>query len=223
METHTDQNTKSQDVEIRIADVTLHGILAIPDQAQAIVLFAHGAGSSRFSPRNQYVARILQGAGLATLLMDLMTEREERSDAITRTLAFDIPFLAERVEAATDWVLSNEATRDLRIGYFGASTGAGAALMAAAHKPDVVGAVVSRGGRPDLAAEVLPEVKAPTLLIVGGWDTPVIEMNREAAALLQVENKLVIIPGATHLFEEPGTLDEVADYASQWFTQYLTA
>ncbi|RPJ38975.1 MAG: alpha/beta hydrolase [Planctomycetaceae bacterium] len=223
METHTDQNTKSQDVEIRIADVTLHGTLAIPDQARSIVLFAHGAGSSRFSPRNQYVAHILQGAGLATLLMDLMTEREERSDAITRTLAFDIPFLAERVEAATDWVLSNEATRNLRIGYFGASTGAGAALMAAAHKPDVVGAVVSRGGRPDLAAEVLPEVKAPTLLIVGGWDTPVIEMNREAAALLQVENKLVIIPGATHLFEEPGTLDEVADYASQWFTQYLTA
>ncbi len=223
MEAHTDQNTKNQDVEIRIAEVTLHGTLAIPDQARAIVLFAHGAGSSRFSPRNQYVARILQQAGLATLLMDLMTQREERSDAITRTLAFDIPFLAERVEAATDWLLSNEATQGLRIGYFGASTGAGAALMAAAHKPDVVGAVVSRGGRPDLAAEVLPEVRAPTLLIVGGWDTPVIEMNREAAALLQVENKLVIIPGATHLFEEPGKLDEVADYASQWFTQYLTA
>ncbi len=223
MEPRTDQDMKNQDIEIRIAEVTLHGILAIPDQARAIVIFAHGAGSSRFSPRNQYVARILQQAGLATLLMDLMTEREERSDAITRTLAFDIPFLAERVEAATDWVLSNEATRDLRIGYFGASTGAGAALMAAAHKPDVVGAVVSRGGRPDLAAEVLPEVRAPTLLIVGGWDTPVIEMNREAAALLQVENKLVIIPGATHLFEEPGKLDEVADYASAWFQQYLTA
>jgi len=223
METHTDRNTKSQDVEIRIAAVTLHGTLAIPDQARAIVLFAHGAGSSRFSPRNQYVARILQQAGLATLLMDLMTEREERSDAITRILAFDIPFLAERVEAATDWLLSNEATRDLRIGYFGASTGAGAALMAAAHKPDAVGAVVSRGGRPDLAAEVLPQVRAPTLLIVGGWDTPVIEMNRRAAALLQAENKLVIVPGATHLFEEPGKLDEVADHASAWFTQYLTA
>ncbi len=223
METHTEQDIRSQDVEIHIADVTLHGILAIPNQAHAIVLFAHGAGSSRFSPRNQYVARILQGSGLATLLMDLMTEREERSDAVTRTLAFDIPFLAERVEAATDWVLSNDATKDLRIGYFGASTGAGAALMAAAHKPDVVGAVVSRGGRPDLAAEVLPDVRAPTLLIVGGWDTPVIEMNREAAARLQVENKLVIIPDATHLFEEPGKLDEVADYASQWFTRYLTA
>jgi len=223
METHTDPSTRSQDIDIRIAEVTLHGILAIPEQARAIVLFAHGAGSSRFSPRNQYVAGILQQAGLATLLMDLMTEREERSDAITRALAFDIPFLSERVESATDWILSNEATRDLRIGYFGASTGAGAALMAAAHKPDVVGAVVSRGGRPDLAAEVLPEVRAPTLLIVGGWDTPVIEMNREAAALLQVETRLVIIPGATHLFEEPGKLDEVANYASQWFTQYLTA
>jgi len=223
MEPQTDQDVKSQNIEIHIAEVTLHGILAIPDQARAIVLFAHGAGSSRFSPRNQYVARILQRAGLATLLMDLMTEREERSDAITRTLAFDIPFLAERVEAATDWVLSNEATRDLRIGYFGASTGAGAALMAAAHKPDVVSAVVSRGGRPDLAAEVLPEVRAPTLLIVGGWDTPVIEMNREAADLLQVEHKLVIIPDATHLFEEPGKLDEVADYAAAWFQQYLTA
>ena len=223
MEPQTDQDVKNQDIEIHIAEVTLHGILAIPDRAQALVLFAHGAGSSRFSPRNQYVARILQQAGLATLLMDLMTEREERSDAITRTLAFDIPFLAERVEAATDWVLLNEATRDLRIGYFGASTGAGAALTAAAHKPDVVGAVVSRGGRPDLAAEVLPEVRAPTLLIVGGWDTPVIEMNREAAALLQVENKLVIIPGATHLFEEPGKLDEVADYAVAWFQQYLAA
>jgi putative phosphoribosyl transferase len=223
METHTDQNTKNQDIEIRIAEVRLHGSLAIPDQARAIVLFAHGAGSSRFSPRNQHVARILQQAGLATLLMDLMTEREERSDAITRTLAFDIPFLAERVESATDWVVSNETTRDLRIGYFGASTGAGAALMAAAHRPDVVGAVVSRGGRPDLAAEILPEVRAPTLLIVGGWDTPVIEMNSQAAALLQVETKLVIIPGATHLFEEPGKLDEVANYASQWFTQYLTA
>lgn len=223
MDAQTDRNTTSRNIEIQIDAVTLHGILAIPDRAQAIVIFAHGAGSSRFSPRNQYVAGILQESGLATLLMDLMTNREERSDAVTRALAFDIPFLAERVEAATDWVLSNEATRALRIGYFGASTGAGAALTAAAHKPDAVGAVVSRGGRPDLAAEILPEVRAPTLLIVGGWDTLVIEMNRQAAALLQVENKLVIIPGATHLFEEPGKLDEVADYASAWFTQYLTA
>jgi putative phosphoribosyl transferase len=223
MEMQTDQNATNRNIEIHIAEVTLHGILAVPDQAQGIVLFAHGAGSSRFSPRNQYVAGILQQAGLATLLMDLMTDREERSDAISRTLAFDIPFLAERVEAATDWVFSNEDTRDLRIGYFGASTGAGAALMAAAHKPDIVGAVVSRGGRPDLAAEVLPDVRAPTLLIVGGWDTPVIEMNREAAALLHIEHRLVIIPGATHLFEEPGKLDEVASYASAWFTQYLTA
>ena len=223
MDAQTHQDTQSRNIEIRVDEVTLHGILTIPDQAQALVLFAHGAGSSRFSPRNQYVAGILQDAGLGTLLMDLMTEREERSDAVTRALAFDIPFLAERVEAATNWVLSDEAMRTLRIGYFGASTGAGAALMAAAHKPDAVGAVVSRGGRPDLAAEILPEVRAPTLLLVGGLDTPVIEMNREAAALLQTENKLVIIPGATHLFEEPGKLDEVADYASAWFRQYLTA
>lgn len=210
----------SQNVEIQIDAVTLGGILTLPEGAQAIVIFAHGAGSSRFSPRNQYVARILEEAGLATLLMDLMTEREERSDAITRALAFDIPFLAERVEAATDWVLSREATRELRIGYFGASTGAAAALTAAAHRPDIVGAVVSRGGRPDLAEDVLSDVRAPTLLIVGGDDTPVIEMNRQAASLLQVEHQLVIIPGATHLFEEPGALDEVAQYAADWFMQH---
>jgi len=218
MDTRTDQS-----IEIRMGEATLHGILTIPDRAQALVIFAHGAGSSRFSPRNQYVAGILQDAGLATLLMDLMTEREECSDAISRALAFDIPFLAERVESATDWVLSNEATRTLPIGYFGASTGAGAALMAAAHRPDVVGAVVSRGGRPDLAAEVLPDVRAPTLLIVGGLDSSVIEMNRDAAALLQTVNKLVIVPGATHLFEEPGKLDEAADHASAWFRRYLAA
>jgi len=223
MKAATDQRTENRDVEIGIADVVLHGILAIPDQARAIVVFAHGAGSSRLSPRNQYVAAILQQAGLATLLMDLMTEREERSDAITRALAFDIPFLAERVEAAIDWVLANEATRSLRVGCFGASTGAAAALVAAAHKPEAVGAVVSRGGRPDLAMDILPQVRAPTLLIVGGWDTPVIEMNRQAMTRLQVESKLVIIPGATHLFEEPGKLDEVAEHAVAWFTRHLTS
>jgi putative phosphoribosyl transferase len=214
---------KDQEIEIVIDAVALGGILTVPEEAQAIVIFAHGAGSSRFSPRNRYVAQTLERVGLATLLMDLMTEREERSDAITRALAFDIAFLAERVEAATEWVLSNEPTRHLRIGYFGASTGAAAALVAAAHKPDVIGAVVSRGGRPDLAADSLPDVKAPTLLIVGGRDMPVIEMNRQAAALLRVENQLVIVPGATHLFEEPGTLDQVAQYAGEWFTQHLTA
>jgi putative phosphoribosyl transferase len=221
MKAATDQSVKSHDVEIAIADVVLHGILAIPDRARAIIVFAHGAGSSRLSPRNQYVAATLQEAGLATLLMDLMTEREERSDAITRALAFDIPFLAERVEAAVDWVLANDETRYLRVGCFGASTGAAAALVAAAHKPDVIGAVVSRGGRPDLAMEILPQVRAPTLLIVGGWDDPVIEMNRQAMTRLQVESKLVIIPGATHLFEEPGKLDEVAEHAVAWFTQHL--
>jgi len=221
MKAATDQNTRNRDVEIAIADVVLHGILAIPDQAWAIVIFAHGAGSSRLSPRNQYVAAILQEAGLATLLMDLMTEREEQSDAITRALAFDIPFLAERVEVAIDWVLANEATRNLRVGCFGASTGAAAALVAAAHKPKVIGAVVSRGGRPDLAMDILPQVRAPTLLIVGGWDTPVVEMNRQAMTRLQVESKLVIIPGATHLFEEPGKLDEVAQHATAWFTRHL--
>jgi len=223
MRAATDQSTRSRDVEIRIGGVTLHGILAIPDQTRAIVIFAHGAGSSRLSPRNQYVAAILQQAGMATLLMDLMTEREERSDAITRALAFDIPFLAERVEAAIDWVLANEATQKLRIGCFGASTGAAAALVAAAHKPETVLAVVSRGGRPDLAADLLPQVKAPTLFIVGGYDTPVIEMNRRAMARLQVESKLIIVPGATHLFEEPGALDEVAEHAAAWFTRHLTA
>jgi len=222
MKAATDQSARNRDVEIGIADVVLHGILAIPDQARAIVVFAHGAGSSRLSPRNQYVATILQQAGLATLLMDLMTEREERSDAITRALAFDIPFLAERVEASIDWVLANEATRSLRVGCFGASTGAAAALVAAAHKPDVIGAVVSRGGRPDLAMDILPQVRAPTLLIVGGWDTPVIEMNRQAMTRLQIESRLVIIPAATHLFEEPGKLDEVAEHAMAWFTRHLT-
>ncbi len=221
MKAATDQSTKSHDVDVTIANVILHGILAIPVQAHAIVIFAHGAGSSRLSPRNQYVANILQEAGLATLLMDLMTEREEQSDAITRALAFDIPFLAERVEAAIDWVLTNKATQNLRVGCFGASTGAAAALVAAAHKPDVIGAVVSRGGRPDLAMDILPQVRAPTLLIVGGWDAPVIEMNRQAMTRLQVESKLVIIPGATHLFEEPGKLDEVAQQAVAWFTQHL--
>lgn len=221
MKTDTDQKILTQDVEMKTAVATLYGTLTVPQQAASIVIFSHGAGSSRFSPRNQYVAGVLHQSGLATLLMDLMTEREERSDAVTRTLAFDIPFLAERVEAATEWIQSYDATRDLRIGYFGASTGSAAALMAAAHKSDAVGAVVSRGGRPDLASEILPDVRAPTLLIVGGLDTPVIDLNRLAANLLTVEHKLVIVPGATHLFEEPGKLDEVADYAGAWFVQHL--
>lgn len=222
MNGRTEQTVSRTDVEIPAGDVTLSGILAVPEQADALVVFAHGAGSSRFSPRNQRVAEVLQETSLATLLMDLLTEEEEQANIVTqKKLSFDIEFLAARVEAATHWVLSNDTTREMRIGYFGASTGAAAALTAAAREPDVVGAIVSRGGRPDLARDVLSEVKAPTLLIVGGQDITVLEMNREAAGLLNVKHEVVVVPGATHLFEEPGKLDEVAEHAAAWFGQYL--
>ena len=208
-------------VEVRAGPVVLEGNLAIPHGAQGIVLFAHGSGSSRFSPRNRYVAEELRDEGLATLLFDLLTPEEEQIDMRTMHLRFDIGLLAERVLDATDWLTQYDEIRKLKIGYFGASTGTPAALIAAAERPDVIGAVVSRGGRPDLAAEVLPRVKAPTLLIVGGNDFPVIEMNREALEQLQFEKKLVIVPGATHLFEEPGKLEEVARLAKEWFVRYL--
>jgi pimeloyl-ACP methyl ester carboxylesterase len=200
---------------------TLDGTLEIPPGARALVVFAHGSGSSRHSPRNRYVAGVLHEAGLATLLTDLLTATEETLDAQTRHLRFDIPFLAGRLAAATDWVGEDARTRDLPLGYFGASTGAAAALMAAAEHPDVVGAIVSRGGRPDLAQPALAFVRAPTLLIVGGNDVPVIAMNREALEQLRVEKELVIVPGATHLFEEPGALEEVARLAAAWFRRYL--
>jgi putative phosphoribosyl transferase len=185
------------------------------------VLFAHGSGSGRSSPRNLYVARVLRQAGLSTLLIDLLTAQEEAVDLRTRQLRFDIGLLAERLVGATDWLRDNPATQNLRIGYFGASTGAGAALVAAAERPDEVDAVVSRGGRPDLAGEALSRVEAPTLLIVGGSDVPVIGMNEEALGRMHVEKRLEIVPGATHLFEEVGALEEVARLASSWFRRYL--
>lgn len=208
-------------VRIPTRAVTLHGDLAVPEGGQGIVLFAHGSGSSRMSPRNRYVARMLTDAGLATLLMDLLTVDEESADMRTGHLRFDIGLLAERLVAATDWLASSPATGQLAVGYFGASTGAGAALVAAAQQPDVVRAIVSRGGRPDLAGDVLERVKAPTLLIVGGDDGPVIGMNREAMARIRAEVKLEIVPGASHLFEEPGTLEVVARLARDWFTRHL--
>jgi putative phosphoribosyl transferase len=196
----------------------LEGMLAEPDDAQAIVLFAHGTGSSRFSPRNRFVADELNGAGLATLLIDLLTPEEEHAERVTRHLRFDIGLLAERLLAATDAEQSG-----LPLGYFGASTGAAAALVAAAERPKRVGAVVSRGGRPDLAGEALGRVLAPTLLIVGGDDRLVLELNREAMEQLGAERELEIVPGATHLFEEPGALERVAELARDWFTRHLVA
>ena len=210
-------------VEITAGSVALEGNLAAPDRALGVVLFAHGSGSSRHSPRNRHVAQVLREAGLATLLLDLLTADEEREDLRTARLRFDIGLLAERVIGATDWLCQNPETARMRIGYFGASTGAAAALVAAAERPDAVGAVVSRGGRPDLAMPALPRVNAPTLLIVGDLDFPVIDMNRQALAHLRVEKKLEIIVGATHLFEEKGTLGQVARLAQVWFTRHLSA
>jgi len=219
-------NSVAQAVEQRLVQVpagtvTLDGNLTLPEYAQAIVLFAHGSGSSRHSPRNRYVARVLNEAKLATLLIDLLTLHEEVIDTRTAHLRFDIDLLAERLVDATDWLTQFPDTKHLPIGYFGASTGAAAALAAAAVRPDVVGAVVSRGGRPDLAGSALPRVRTPTLLIVGGDDRQVIELNRAALAQLRCEKQLVIVPAATHLFEEPGALDEVARLARDWFQRYL--
>lgn len=210
-------------VHVVAGTATLEGTLGIPPGAVGIVLFAHGSGSSRHSPRNRAVAQALRDGGLATLLIDLLTADEEAVDLVTAQLRFDIGLLAGRLIGATDWLGQYAATRHLRIGYFGASTGAAAALVAATERPTIVRAIVSRGGRPDLADPVLSRVRAPTLLIVGGRDEPVIEMNEYALAQLHVEKRLEIVPGATHLFEEPGTLEQVARLARQWFTQYLGA
>jgi dienelactone hydrolase len=209
-------------VRIPAADVALSGDLVVPDDARGVVLFAHGSGSSRLSPRNRHVAAMLRQGGLATLLMDLLTREEENADARTAHLRFDIPFLAGRLVAATDWLRATTEVRGLPLGYFGASTGAAAALVAAVERPETVRAIVSRGGRPDLAGAALPRVQAPTLLIVGGDDEPVVEMNRAALARLKAEASLHIVPGATHLFEEPGTLDEVARLARGWFERWVT-
>ena len=213
---------QEEHVRIRAADVALSGDLVVPDDARGVVLFAHGSGSSRLSPRNRHVAAMLRQGGLATLLMDLLTSDEEAVDARTAHLRFDIPFLAGRLVAATDWLRARAEAGGLPLGYFGASTGAAAALVAAAERPEAVRAIVSRGGRPDLAGATLPRVQAPTLLIVGGDDVPVIQMNREALVHLKVEAALHIVPGATHLFEEPGMLDEVARLARGWFERWLT-
>jgi len=209
-------------VHVAAESVELEGSLCIPETPAGIVLFAHGSGSSRHSPRNRYVAQALREGGLGTLLMDLFTVAEEREDSQTARLRFDITLLAGRLISAIDWLVQNPVTARSRIGLFGASTGAGAALVAAAERPDEVGAVVSRGGRPDLALPVLKRVKAPTLLIVGGLDYPVIGMNREALDHLQIEKSLEIVAGATHLFEEPGTLEKVALLARDWFIKHLT-
>jgi len=202
-------------------DLVLEGILSLPNNARGIILFAHGSGSSRHSPRNQFVASILNRARLGTLLLDLLTPDEETIDNHTGQYRFDIDLLAARLEGAIDWLIRQNEMRSLNIGLFGASTGAGAALAAAAHRSSLVSAVVSRVGRPDLALTSLPDVLAPTLLIVGGNDTSVIELNQQAMSHLHVTKRLEIVPGASHLFEEPGTLEVVAELAHQWFTKYL--
>jgi putative phosphoribosyl transferase len=209
------------DVVVGAGDVALEGDLALPAAARGIVLFAHGSGSSRHSPRNRYVAGVLQAAGMATLLFDLLTRDEEAVDDITRELRFDIGLLAKRLVHAVDWASGRPELAALAIGLFGASTGAAAALVAAAARPGRVAAVVSRGGRPDLAGDALPHVAAPTLLVVGGRDDVVIRLNRQALAQLRCENRLDIVPGATHLFEEPGTLEEVARLARDWFLRHF--
>lgn len=209
------------EVQIQAGRAVLSGSLHLPKTAGALVLFAHGSGSSRHSPRNQFVARTLNDAGLATLLFDLLTQEEEAIDMQTRELRFNIHLLAERLVHATKWAKQQPQTRDLRIGYFGSSTGGAAALVAAVDLPQDVSAVVSRGGRPDLAGEALPKVQAPTLLIVGGNDDIVIELNEQARDRMHCEVKLEIVPGATHLFEEPGALEKVAHLASDWFAKNI--
>jgi len=209
---------REQDVRITEGRLSLEGILGLPTSPRGIVLFAHGSGSGRLSPRNNFVARHLQQRGLGTVLLDLLTPDE----ADDRRKVFDIDLLADRLLIAKAWLEQEARTTKLSIGYFGASTGAGAALQAAAREPANIKAVVSRGGRPDLAEAYLPRVTAPTLLIVGGWDEPVIEMNQSAHDLLTCEKKLIIIPGATHLFEEPGTLEQVAEEAGKWFVRFIS-
>lgn len=221
---------------IPAGDVNLAGDFVMPPDAKGIVLFVHGSDSSRHSSRNKYVARVLQQAGIATLLFDLLTEEEEAIDIRTRHLRFDIELLSRRLVQVTQWIRRQQQHRQLqhsaqaghspqgqlKIGYFGASTGGAAALVAAAELGNAVSAVVSRGGRPDLAGSALPQVLAPTLLLVGGWDTPVIEMNRDAFEQLHCEKAMKIIPGASHLFEEPGKLEEVARLSAEWFVQHLS-
>jgi putative phosphoribosyl transferase len=211
------------EVAVKIPPIGLSGDLVLPATATGIVVFAHGSGSGRRSPRNRYVASVLHGGGFGTLLLDLLTEAEEQVDLRTGDLRFDIGLLARRLVAATDWLQRDPETRSLSVGYFGASTGAGAALVAAAERANLVSTVVSRGGRPDLAAAALGRVRAPTLLIVGGDDDQVIRLNEEALSELRCEKELSIVPGATHLFEEPGALEKVSELALQWFRRHLNS
>ncbi|MBV2169436.1 MAG: dienelactone hydrolase family protein [Bdellovibrio sp.] len=210
-------NKDEQEVVISYKGLHLNGIMSLPKGAQGIIIFAHGSGSSRWSTRNNFVARELRKAGLGTLLMDLLTPEEEND----RAQVFNIDSLAQRLIFAKNWVAEQAPTRSMKVGYFGASTGAGAALVAAAQEPQNIFAVVSRGGRTDLADRALARVQAPTLLIIGGDDDVVIDLNRQAYAQLHCKKKIEIIPGATHLFEEPGTLEQVAVLASQWFTDHI--
>lgn len=211
----------TKEIEIPLKEGILKGLLTIPKGAVCLVIFAHGSGSSRLSPRNQWVASILNDAGIATLLFDLLTPAEEKKDDISGALRFDIPFLAKRLLLATAWVENHPETKELRLGYFGASTGAAAALIAAGASPHSVEAIVSRGGRPDLAMSHLSLVECPTLLIVGGLDGQVIDMNQTAFDNLNCEKKLEIIPGASHLFEEEGKMEQVANMAKKWFLGHL--
>ena len=216
------ETTDEWEVQIEAGNVLLDGTLGLPPTPGGIVVFAHGSGSGRHSPRNRFVAKALHQAGQATLLFDLLTSQEETRDVRTGHIRFNIPLLADRLRGAAEWVRRDSRTRGLSLGYFGASTGAAAALVAAAATHALVRAVVSRGGRPDLAGDALEQVRTPTLLIVGGDDVPVIGLNRQALARLSAPDKeLVIVPGAGHLFEEPGTLEEVARLAAEWFTRFL--
>jgi dienelactone hydrolase len=217
----TAKTISQEEVLLRAGPVLLAGTLALPENALGLVLFAHGSGSSRFSSRNRHVAEVLNERGLATLLFDLLTEEEQIADEQTLHLRFDIRLLAGRLVAAIDWARQRPGLGALPLGLFGASTGAAAALVAAAARPEAIVAVVSRGGRPDLAGDALGRVRAPTLLIVGSRDAPVVEMNRQAAEILQAEHRLEIVPGASHLFEEPGTLARVARLAADWFAEHL--
>jgi len=209
------------DMKIPVGEIVVEGTLTLPPGPKSVVLFAHGSGSSRFSTRNQYVAKEFNKATIGTLLFDLLTQEEEETDIVTAEYRFNIPLLADRLIGATEWLKNDPKTKRLAFGYFGASTGAAAALIAAAKFPSEISAVVSRGGRPDLAGKYLPNVVAPTLLLVGGLDSEVIDLNRQAMNQMTAEKKMVIIPGATHLFEEQGTLEEVAKVSIDWFLKYL--
>jgi pimeloyl-ACP methyl ester carboxylesterase len=212
---------QQREIRIPIGDAIVEGNLTLSHNVQGIVVFAHGSGSSRFSSRNQYVARYFNNQKIGTLLFDLLTPREEEIDLVTAEYRFNIDLLAHRLIGATEWLRTDQETKSFKLGYFGASTGAAAALIAAAELPDAVAAVVSRGGRPDLAGDHLARVKAPTLLLVGGWDNEVLRLNRIAQSQMVNLNKLEIIPEATHLFEEPGKLEEVAKFSARWFERYL--